>query len=51
MTTRAFDLEKEHKELMGKLNIQDYTLSRIPRPGESQGPKNLNKDGSEGQAK
>lgn len=31
-TERNFDLEEEHKTLMKKLNIDDFSLSRIPRP-------------------
>jgi len=29
---RKFDLEEEHKQLMKKLDIDGYSLSRIPRP-------------------
>ena len=31
---RKFDLEEEHKTLMKKLEIDNYSLSRIPRPDE-----------------
>ena len=31
-STRKFDLEEEHKRLMQKLDIENYTLSRVPRP-------------------
>ncbi len=31
-TIRNFDLEEEHKNLMSKLNLDDFSLSRIPRP-------------------
>jgi hypothetical protein len=27
-------IEEEHKRMMAKLNIDDYALSRIPRPNE-----------------
>jgi DNA-directed RNA polymerase subunit H (RpoH/RPB5) len=34
VSTRKFDLEEEHKKLMSKLDIDNFTLSRIPRPDE-----------------
>jgi DNA-directed RNA polymerase subunit H (RpoH/RPB5) len=34
VSTRKFDLEEEHKKLMSKLAIEDFKLSRIPRPEE-----------------
>ena len=34
-TVRSFDLEQEHKELMKKLDIDNFSLSRIPRPEEN----------------
>ena len=33
-TTRKFDLEEEHSRMMKQLNVQDFSLSRIPRPEE-----------------
>jgi hypothetical protein len=36
ISKREFTLEEEHKKMMEKLNIRDYTLSRIPRPGEEE---------------
>lgn len=33
-TTRKFDLEEEHANIMKQLNVQDFSLSRIPRPEE-----------------
>ena len=35
MSTRQFNLEAEHAKMMKQLDIDNYTLSRIPRPGES----------------
>lgn len=34
-STRKYDLEKEHKKLLEKLDIENFSLSRIPRPEES----------------
>lgn len=34
-STRKFNLEEEHKALMKKLDIDNFTLSRIPRPEEA----------------
>lgn len=31
---RQFDLEEENRQLLKKLNIDDFKLSRIPRPDE-----------------
>lgn len=31
-TTRNFDLEEEHRALMKKLDLDNFSLSRIPRP-------------------
>ena len=33
-TQRKFDIEEEHKAMMDKLSIDDYSLSRIPRKDE-----------------
>ena len=38
-STRKFDLEEEHKVLMKKLDIDNFTLSRIPRPEEDRTDK------------
>jgi len=46
-STRKFDLEEEHKTLMKKLEIDNYSLSRIPRPDED----NKRRDSSKGPAK
>lgn len=32
VSKRKFDLEEEHKSLMKKLDIDNFSLSRIPRP-------------------
>lgn len=32
VSIRQFDLEEEHKKMQAKLKIDDYKLSRIPRP-------------------
>jgi hypothetical protein len=37
-TTRKFDLEEEHKALMEKLDLDSFSLSRIPRPAEETDP-------------
>jgi len=43
-SVRKFDLEKEHKELLSKLDIENFSLSRIPRPvDESDDVKHNNK--------
>ena len=39
ISKREFTLEEEHKKMMEKLNIHEYTLSRIPRPGEEEETK------------
>ena len=31
---RKFDLEEEHRKLLKQLDIDNFTLSRIPRPDE-----------------
>jgi hypothetical protein len=33
-SVRVFSLEEEHKRLMKQLDIDNFSLSRIPRPGE-----------------
>lgn len=33
---KQFDLEEENRKLLKKLDIDNFTLSRIPRPGEDQ---------------
>ena len=33
-TTRKFDLDEEHAIMMKKLDIKNFSLSRIPRPEE-----------------
>jgi hypothetical protein len=33
---RKFDLEEEHRKLLKSLDIDNYTLSRIPRPDDSE---------------
>ncbi len=33
---KQFDLEEENRKLLKKLDIDNFTLSRIPRPGEEQ---------------
>lgn len=33
-TTRKFDLDEEHAIMMKKLDIKNFSLSRIPRPDE-----------------
>lgn len=35
ISTRTFNLQKEHDELLKKLSIDDFQLSRIPRPEDS----------------
>jgi wyosine [tRNA(Phe)-imidazoG37] synthetase (radical SAM superfamily) len=43
-STRKFDLAEEHRKIMGQLDIDDFSLSRIPRPGEEKGnPKKKEK--------
>ena len=34
MTIRKYNLEEEHKQIMKSLDIDDYKLSRIPRPDD-----------------
>ena len=38
-TVRKFDLEEEHKVLMKQLNVEDFSLSRIPRPEDANSRK------------
>ena len=33
---RKYDVEKEHEKIVQQLNIDDYQLSRIPRPDDPQ---------------
>lgn len=33
---KQFDLEEENRKLLKKLDIENFSLSRIPRPGEEQ---------------
>lgn len=40
VSVRKFDIAKEHEQLMKKLDIDNFTLSRIPRPDEL--PKDTN---------
>lgn len=43
-TEKQFDLAEENRKLLKKLDIDNFSLSRIPRPGEEQeGQKNTNK--------
>lgn len=35
-SVRVFSLDEEHKKLMKQLDIDNFSLSRIPRPGEKQ---------------
>ena len=37
-----FSLEEEHKRLMKQLDIDNFSLSRIPRPGEIKEDKGTN---------
>ena len=39
ISTRKFDLEEENKKLLEKLNINDFKLSRIPRPDNNENDK------------
>ena len=34
ISTRKFNLEEEHKKVMKDLDLENFSLSRIPRPGE-----------------
>ena len=34
---RKFNLEEENKKLMQQLDIENFSLSRIPRPDDSKG--------------
>ena len=31
---KQFDIEEEHRKMMSNLNLDDFSLSRIPRPDE-----------------
>lgn len=35
-SVREFNLEEEHRKMMQKLDIDNYSLSRIPRPEEEE---------------
>mmetsp|Transcript_20438 Transcript_20438/g.18572 ORF Transcript_20438/g.18572 Transcript_20438/m.18572 type:complete len:108 (-) Transcript_20438:51-374(-) len=35
ISTRKFNIEEEHRKIMNNLNIDEFTLSRIPRPEEN----------------
>ncbi len=39
VSTRKFNLEEEHRKMMEKLDIDNYNLSKIPRPEEGSGKK------------
>lgn len=39
-TKRTFDIEEEHRKMMKQLDIDNYSLSRIPRP-EEEAPKTV----------
>ena len=39
ISTRKFNLEEEHKNLMKNLDIDNFSLSRIPRPEENTKPE------------
>lgn len=41
-TQRKFDLDEEHAKIMKQLDIENFKLSRIPRPGED--TKNMGSD-------
>ena len=43
ISKREFTLEEEHKKMMKQLDIENYTLSRIPRPDELPNTKERNK--------
>ena len=36
VSIRKFNLDEEHRTMMQSLDIDNYQLSRIPRPGEGQ---------------
>ena len=38
--TRKFNLDEEHRKLVGKLDIDNFNLSRIPRP-EDETPESI----------
>jgi hypothetical protein len=37
-STRKYDMELEHKKMMESLDIDNYVLSRVPRPGDDYKP-------------
>ena len=39
ISTRKYDLDEEHKKTIEQLNINDYKLSRIPRPSDYENKK------------
>jgi hypothetical protein len=39
MSTRKFNLDEEHTKMMKSLHIEDYKLSRIPRPDDPEADK------------
>ena len=41
-TVRKFDIEEEHRKLMKQLDIDNFSLSRIPRPEEEAAKKAKN---------
>lgn len=43
ISLRKFSLEEEHENMMKSLDIDNFTLSRIPRPEDNQNPKSKNK--------
>ena len=47
-TKRTFDIEEEHRKMMKQLDIDNYSLSRIPRP-EEEAPKTAPKTVKQGQ--
>lgn len=42
ISTRQLDLALEHSEMMKKLDIDNYSLSKIPKP-DAQGNRNVQK--------
>lgn len=46
-TTRKFDLEEEHASMMKSLDIENFSLSRIPRPDELDAAAALRKEAKE----
>lgn len=39
VSTRKFNLEEERRKMLEKLDIDNYNLSRIPRPDDGNGKK------------